>query len=97
MPNGTLKLDVRASIKADDGSIIYVVYTGRIVVSEEANERLEAGETLVADDIYFITSPTFETTSEKYGWLNNVVAIGKMTAVKFGEGSFVQYDIFSVK
>ena len=97
MPNGTRKLDVRASIKADDGSIIFVTYSGRIVVSKEAAARLAAGETLGPDDLYFVTSPTFETASEKYGWLNNILAIGKIVSCKTGEGEHVTYDIFAVK
>ena len=34
MPNGTEKLDVRMSIPADDGAIIFVTYTGKIVTHE---------------------------------------------------------------
>jgi hypothetical protein len=29
-------------------------------------------------DCYFITAPTFETKSERDGWLNGVEAVGKM-------------------
>ena len=97
MPNGTLKLDVRASIKADDGSIIFTTYTGRVVLTPETNERFQAGEALSADDIYFYTSPTFETTSEKYAWLNNVVAVGKMISARAGEDSYVTDDLFALK
>lgn len=100
MPDGSHRLDVRVSIRADDGSIIYVTYVGRIVTPEAAKNRLDAGETLGPDDMYFITSPTFETTSEKYGWLNRIVAIGKMVSVsesRNGSGGHVRYDIFAVE
>jgi hypothetical protein len=33
---------------------------------------------LKVDDCYLISAPTFETKSEKYSWLNDVQAIGKM-------------------
>lgn len=97
MPNGTRKLDVRQSIKADDGSIIFVTYTGRVVASADAVQRLEAGETLGPDQMYFITSPTFETTSQTYGWLNNIVAVGKLVSINRGDSRHVTYDIFAVR
>lgn len=97
MPNGAYKLDVRMSIRADDGSIIYVSYTGRIVIPDQAAARALAGEVLGSDDLYFVTTPTFETASPTYGWLNNIVAIGKIAATKEGDGGFVTYDVFAVK
>lgn len=45
--------------------------------------------------MYFITSPTFETKSEKYGWLNGVQAVGK--ALELKRGDHVTYEIFAVK
>ncbi|MGH6718346.1 MAG: DUF3237 domain-containing protein [Alphaproteobacteria bacterium] len=97
MPNGTHKLDVRMSIRADDGSIIYVSYGGRIVVPDGSAARAAAGAVLGPDDLYFVTTPIFETASTKYGWLNDIVAVGKIAATKEGEGGFVTYDIFAVK
>jgi hypothetical protein len=49
--------------------------------------------------MYFMTSLTFETSSEQHGWLNGIVAIGKMTSSKdpdAGTGGHVRYDIFAV-
>ena len=39
-------------------------------------------------------APTFETKSEKYGWINAVQAVGKMTSLKFGD--HLDYDVFAV-
>lgn len=97
MPNGTRKLDVRMSIEADDGSIIFVSYAGRIVTLEHAKAREAAGEVLGPGDLYFVTTPVFETASARYGWLNDIVAIGKIAATKEGEDGFVTYDVFAVK
>jgi hypothetical protein len=33
--------------------------------------------------------------SEKYGWINAVQAVGKMTSLKFAD--HLDYDIFAVK
>lgn len=52
-------LDVRLTLKTDDGAFIYVEYTGRM--------NAETGLIAVA--------PTFETGSEKYAWLNGVQAV----------------------
>jgi hypothetical protein len=40
------------------------------------------GEMLRTGDCYLITAPTFETKSERYGWLNGVQAVGKMVEIK---------------
>jgi hypothetical protein len=97
MPNGNGKLDVRMSIRADDGSIIFAAYVGRTVISEVVRRKYAAGEEVGADDAYFIISPTFETTSEKYGWLNDVVAAGKMISLRGGPDSHITYNIFVVR
>ena len=74
-----------------------MTYTGRIVVPENAAERLKAGDPLGPEDVYFIIAPTFETSSDTYRWLNNIVAVGKMVSMKGGTNSHVTYEIFAVK
>jgi len=95
MPSGVLRLDVRGTIKTDDGELIYTSYNGVIQCSKEQSDRLNKGEELKTEDCYFLTAPTFETKSEKYGWLNGVQAVGKMISVKVG--NHIRYDIFTVK
>jgi len=97
MPGGSARLDVRASIRTDDGALVYITYSGVISHTADSMERLVNGELLKADDHYFITAPTFQTASENYAWLNHVQCIGKMAEVKMGEGSFVKYDIYVVR
>lgn len=97
MPGGSLRLDVRATIKTDDGALVYITYNGVISQTPEVGERFMAGEAMKADDMYFLTAPTFRTSAEKYAWLNHVQAVGKMVEVKAGEGAFVKYDIFIVR
>ena len=62
-------------------------YSGVIDWSEKTDKQCNAGEVIKESDVYFRTHPKFRTNSEKYAWLNDVVAIGKMTSVKCGEGS----------
>jgi hypothetical protein len=97
MPNGARKLDVRLAIKADDGSIIFMSYTGRARASTEIAGRLEAGETLGPDQLYFVIAPTFETTSPTYGWLNDILAVGKIVSLNRSDNRHVTYDIFAVR
>ena len=52
-------LDVRLTLKTDDGEFIYVEYQG----------RGDMAKGLIA------AAPTFQTGSEKYAWLNGVQAI----------------------
>ncbi len=50
---------------------------------------------LKAGDYHFVTAPTFETKSEKYGWRNAVQAVGKMVSLKGGD--HVEYELFAAK
>lgn len=98
MPSGALRLDVRAVLKTDDGALIYMTYNGIIQHSPESAERMSQGEVLTASDIpYFVTAPTFQTSSPTYAWLNSVQAVSKMVEIKLGEGGYVRYDTFIVR
>ncbi len=75
-PDGTVVLDVRAAFRADDGQVVYVYYRGINHAPPEVRERMSRGETVDPSEVYFRTTPVFETASEKYDWLNRTVAIG---------------------
>lgn len=98
LPSGGLRLDVRATLKTDDGALIFISYNGIIQHSAESADKLNKGELLTTKDIpYFITAPTFETSSEKYAWLNSVQLVNKMVELKLGEGGYVKYDVFVLR
>jgi hypothetical protein len=65
-PEGTGTLDVRAAFGTDDGATIFVQYHGRADLSEGLNLPLT---------VY--VAPRFETSDERYIWLNRIQAIGK--------------------
>jgi hypothetical protein len=75
-PDGISEVDVRATIQADDGSLIYTWYRG--VIDSKTG--------------YFRTTPRYETASEKYAWLNNIVAVG----VGQGTATGVRYYIYQI-
>ncbi|MEM9746305.1 MAG: DUF3237 domain-containing protein [Actinomycetota bacterium] len=62
-------LDVRLSLRTDDGADLYVTYTGIGVPNGDGTATIR-------------TSPRFETGDERYAWLNNTfcVALGETTA-----------------
>lgn len=97
MGNGVFRLDVRLTIQTDDDQIIYVLYNGTSHCPREARDRFLRGELLRTDDCYFITAPTFETESGRYGWLNGIQAVGKMLELKGREGAHLMYDIFVIR
>src|SRR5215469_15639664 len=92
MPDGSLRLDVRATIKTDDGELILVEYSGVIVASKEVQDRFNKGEVITSKDEYFITAPKFTTSSKKYEWLGQLQAVGKMVSL---QNTRIQYDIFT--
>ena len=98
MPSGVLRLDVRATLKTDDGALIHISYNEVMQHSAESAEKMAKGEVLKTKDMpYFIAAPTFQTSAPKYAWLNGVQAINKMVELKLGEGGYVKYDVFVVR
>ncbi len=74
--DGTRALDVRITLRTDDGHLIYVYYPGRFHGAPDVLQRITRGEAVDASEYYFRTAPLFETASEKYGWLNGILAVG---------------------
>jgi hypothetical protein len=95
LPSGASRLDVRVTIKTDDGALIYISYNGVFKDSEETEARATKGEVLSSKDMYFVIAPTMQTSATKYDWLNSVQCIGKMVSYK--NDSYVKYDIFVVR
>jgi hypothetical protein len=94
MPDGSLRLDVRATIKTDDGELIFIEYGAVAAPNKGAMDRVDKGETITTKDAYWISTPRFTTVSKKYAWLNDVQAVGKMVSLKKGQ---IKYDLFAVR
>jgi hypothetical protein len=71
--------DVRLAVETDDGAIVLVTYQGIRVVADGRED-------------YWRCTPTFHTSSDKYGWLNGIIAVAKG---RMGQGGVV-YDIFQI-
>jgi len=74
--DGIGRVDVRTTIRTDDDALIHFEARGVIKVPADGLTRLTAGEVLPFADTYVRTTPIFETTDERYGWLSGVVAVG---------------------
>ena len=70
-------VDVRFTLKTDDGAYIYVEYAGR---ADMANG-------LIA------TAPTFQTSDERYAWLNKIQAIGAGALEEDGRLIYSLYEV----
>jgi len=74
--NGNTLLNCRLVLKTDDGELVSIQYKGIRENPPAVVTRLAKGEAVSPDEYYLRILPIFETSSEKYGWLNNMVAIG---------------------
>lgn len=71
--------DARTVWQTDDGALIYVTYTGRSLIppAVAADFRDPAKAEGVDPSQYYIRiAPVFETSDERYAWLNGVLAVG---------------------
>jgi hypothetical protein len=92
-PDGAVQLDVRATAKTDDGALIYVTYSGLIILKPEQMGRIFGGEDVPISEYYFYTNPMFQTGDERYAWLNQVLAVARGKAVPGG----VEYRAWAVR
>ncbi|GGI29908.1 DUF3237 domain-containing protein [Bradyrhizobium guangdongense] len=93
--DGAMMLDVRLSLRTHDGELIYMTYGGRWVTPQDLRaDMADPARRLQIDPsrYYFRTNPLFETGSQLYSWVNDVVCVGKGYLV---EGA-VAYKIFEV-
>ena len=93
MPDGSLRLDVKETLKTDDNELILIEYSG-ITGDGKELDGLGKGETPTPKDVYWITAPKFTTASQKYGWINKIQVVGKMVEAQSGR---IRYDIFAAK
>jgi hypothetical protein len=73
-----MKVDVRVTLHTDDGADIFMYYSG-VGVSTDSGPVLR-------------TAPYFETSAERYAWLNNVQGVATGTS---GSGS-VKYEVYAL-
>jgi hypothetical protein len=87
------RLDVRGTLRTDDGALIHISNSGRVLMDQAASARFAAGELIRHDEMVARSSPLFDTDDERYRWLNAVhtVAINQVSL------SEVHYRVFAVR
>jgi Protein of unknown function (DUF3237) len=91
------RVDIRATIRTDDGALIHYTALGIIKVPPQALARLANGERISIDESYIRTTPRFETSDERYSWLSEVVAASynELVGNKIG-GYRIDYRIYRI-
>ena len=92
-PDGVSLLDIRMTLRTDDGTLIYLNATGIFDMAPEVRARFNRGESVAPSEYYFRTSFTFETATEKYRWLNRLVGIGVAQRIPTG----MVTDVFAIR
>jgi hypothetical protein len=64
--DGASMLNVRVTLKTDDDQLIYMTYEGIIYTPPGAKPS----------EMYWRTTPKFETGSQKYDWITRIVCVG---------------------
>jgi len=73
--DGATTINVRTVLETDDGHLIGMTYRGVRHGPKDVIEAIARGESVNPEAYYMRVVPVFETASEKYGWLNRIVAI----------------------
>jgi hypothetical protein len=69
------RVDIRATIRTEDSALIHYTAAGIIQIPPDGLERLANGERIPFEESYIRTTPRFETSDERYSWLNGIVAV----------------------
>jgi uncharacterized protein DUF3237 len=72
--DGVLELDLRVTLRTDDGALIAMKSFGLRHGPPEVIAAIGRGETVDPADYYFRTTPRFETAHPAYAFLNHLVA-----------------------
>ena len=91
-PDGVREPDVRLTLRTEEGHLIYMAYRGVFRIAPELLQRIRQGEAVDPAEYYLRTTPVFETAAEKYGWLNQIVAVGVGIRTPTG----LKYTVYTV-
>src|SRR5262245_28857294 len=77
--DGVNELNVRVTLKTDDDQLIYITYRGLMFTPK-------------GGELYWRTTPIFETGAPKYEWLNKIIAVGVGKTVP-GKAAYSIYQV----
>jgi hypothetical protein len=84
-PEGTATIDARVALRTDDGAIIFTQYNGKMAADLSRGMKLPATG---------YVAPRFETSDQRYSWLNRIQAVGKGT---INEDFSLDYEWYEVR
>lgn len=74
--DGVLELDLRITLETDDHALIYMTFQGIRHASPDVLAALRRKEVVDPARYYFRTVPRFETSAERYAFLNRIITVG---------------------
>ena len=74
--DGVLELDLRITLETDDHALISMTFQGLRHGPPDAIAALGRGDVVDPASYYFRTLPRFETSTEKYAFLNRIITVG---------------------
>ena len=87
-------LDVRATLEAEDGALIYTSYSGVADLGEDGYRRFLGGDP-PPSGLPLRVVPRYQTAAPAYAWLNRLQCLGVGEA--FLERGEVRYDVYAVR
>jgi hypothetical protein len=91
-PDGASVIEAHYSIRADDDTPIYVHNRGLRVSSPEVLARLQHGDSVADDDMYFRSTPVFDAPDGPHGWLSDRLFVARQN--RAGDAVIVQvYEV----
>lgn len=73
-------IEAKYAFETDDGATVYVENEGIVHAPPAVRERMLAGEDVDPEELYFRTTPTFETGDPDLSWLTEHVFVASATA-----------------
>ena len=75
-PDGTVDLEARYTIQAEDGALIYTINRGVRHAPAEILASIARGERVDPKLYYFRSSAIFETSAPQHDWLTRAIVFG---------------------
>lgn len=92
-PDGSSLIEAHYNIEAEDGTPIYVHNRGLRVSSREVLARLQRGEAVADDEMYFRSAPVFDAPEGPHGWLSDRLFVARLTRA----GDEVMVQVFELR
>jgi hypothetical protein len=74
--DAVLELDLRITLETDDRALIHMSFQGLRHGPADVIAALGRGEVVDPARYYFRTVPRFETSAEKYAFVNRIITVG---------------------